>query len=89
MNSVEYSKGDLSRARTAEYHPGQSASGPFLNPNQQYAYNLGKSFSNSSRVYAGDASQYYTASQHPAQSYDQYPYRLANSNQQLPRQNVV
>jgi hypothetical protein len=70
MNSVDYSKADISRAKTTDYYPGQSTSGPFYNPNSAYSKNLGQSLPNS-QVYSGDASRYYAGSRHPAQSYEQ------------------
>jgi len=68
MNSVDYSKADISRAKTAEYYPGQSASGPFYNPNIQHSYGAGQSLPDS-RVYSGDASRYYQTPQQPANNY--------------------
>lgn len=70
MNSIDYSKGDISRARTAEYYPGQSASGPFYNRNLQQSNGAGQSLPDS-RVYPGDASRYYYAPQHSTHSYEQ------------------
>jgi hypothetical protein len=70
MNSVDYSKADFSRAKTADYFPGQSVSGPFHNPNLAYSNNLGQSLPNS-QVYGGEASRYYATSRQPPQSYEQ------------------
>lgn len=70
MNSVDYSKADISRAKTAEYYPGQSVSGPFHNPNLHYSNNLGSSLPDS-RVYYGDASRYYYTPRNTPQSYEQ------------------
>ncbi len=52
MNSVDYSKADISRAKTADYYPSQSTSGPFYNPNLAYSNNLGQTLPNS-QVYGG------------------------------------
>lgn len=69
MNTLDYSKGDVSRAKTAEYFPGQSATGPYYNPNLNYSGRVDQS-AYDGRVYPGDASQYYLRVQnHPSQSY--------------------
>ncbi len=72
MNTLDYSKVDISRAKTAAYFPGQSASGPFYNPNLNNSRRADQSYYDG-RMYEGDASQYYqNASRHPTQSYEQY-----------------
>lgn len=70
MNTLDYSKADISRAKTAEYYPGQSASGPFYSTHLKHSNNLGDSLPDS-RVYPGDASIYYHTPQNHAQSYHQ------------------
>lgn len=69
MNSLDYSKGDGSLARTAEYYPGQSATGPYYQPNLYYSRRPDHS-AYEGRVYTGDASRLYLRPQdHPSQSY--------------------
>lgn len=71
MNVLDYSKAEISRAKTADYYPGQSASGSFyankLNPSQRMDPNLSQT-----QFYRGDASQQnFRIQGHPTQSYEQ------------------
>lgn len=75
MNSLDFSKGDLSRARTADYFLGQSASNPTYNPHLGFSKETGQNYYDP-RVYPGDASRYYQyVHPQPSQIYEKYFFK--------------